>query len=50
MQENVRIPVYLLVILLAATCLQEPWMIALQSAMGGVGLGYLLGRHTYNRT
>lgn len=36
--DNVRPIIYVLVILIAVT-LQEPWMVALQAAAGGFGLG-----------
>jgi hypothetical protein len=42
-RELLLIPVYLAVIALSVT-LEGPWAIALQAAMGGFGLGYLLGR------
>lgn len=39
---RLRVALYLLVILAAAACLGEPWMIALQAALGGFGLGNFL--------
>lgn len=43
--ERARPLMYLIVIALAFTL--PTWMAVIQAAMGGIGLGFLLGRHAY---